>query len=125
MIKDVNNADVIAEVRKSFDDYNSALDSGDVEALNGFFWNSASTIRFGPTENLFGFEEIAAFRSGKWKGSGGSRRLEKVAIAALGPDFATTNALVRNTDGRVSRQSQTWARLPEGWRIVSAHVSQF
>jgi hypothetical protein len=24
---------------------------------------------------------------------------------------------------RLGRQSHTWLRLPEGWRIVSAHVS--
>jgi hypothetical protein len=125
MIEDINKADIIAEVRKSFEDYNSALDSGDVEALNGFFWNSASTIRFGPTENLFGYAEISTYRSGKWKSSGGSRVFENVAVTALGSDVATTNALIRSPDGRLSRQSQTWARLPEGWRIVSAHVSPF
>jgi hypothetical protein len=25
--------------------------------------------------------------------------------------------------GKIGRQSQTWARFPEGWRVVAAHVS--
>jgi hypothetical protein len=25
--------------------------------------------------------------------------------------------------GRIGRQMQTWVRLPEGWRIVAAHIS--
>lgn len=122
-LTDIDDADVIAEVRQSFEAYNSALDRDDVAALNGFFWNSPSTVRFGPTENLFGFGEITAFRSGKWKGTGGGRVIEKMAVTALGRNVAVTNALIRGADGRVSRQSQTWARLSEGWRITAAHVS--
>jgi hypothetical protein len=29
----------------------------------------------------------------------------------------------RDGSTRVGRQSQTWVRLPEGWRVVAAHVS--
>jgi hypothetical protein len=25
--------------------------------------------------------------------------------------------------GKMGRQMQTWARMPEGWRVVAAHVS--
>ena len=73
MIEQTNDAAIVAEVLQSFEGYNRALDEGDVDALNGYFWNAASTVRFGPTETLFGFDAIAAFRSGKWKGSGGGR----------------------------------------------------
>ena len=113
----------VAAVRECFERYNAALDQGDVEALNGFFWDSPSTIRFGPTETLFGYEAIAAFRSRTWKGAAGGRVIETVVVTAFGPDMATTNALIRSADGAVSRQSQTWVNLPEGWRIVAAHVS--
>lgn len=113
----------VAAVRECFERYNAALDQGDVEALNGFFWDSPSTIRFGPTETLFGYEAIAAFRSRTWKGTAGGRVIETVVVTAFGPDMATTNALIRSADGAVSRQSQTWVNLPEGWRIVAAHVS--
>ncbi|MBQ0819978.1 DUF3225 domain-containing protein [Microvirga sp. HBU67558] len=123
MIEQTNDPEIVAEVLQSFTRYNQALDAGDTAALNSFFWNSSSTVRFGPSENLFGFEEIAVFRSSRWKGTASERQIERVAVTALGDDVATTNALIRSRDGKVSRQSQTWARLPEGWRIVAAHVS--
>jgi hypothetical protein len=123
MIEETNNSDVVEEVLACFTAYNAALDAGDAEALNGFFWNSPSTVRFGPTETLFGIERIAAFRLGKWKASPMSREIVRVAVTALGRDVATTNALFRSANGRVSRQSQTWARFPEGWKIAAAHVS--
>jgi hypothetical protein len=25
--------------------------------------------------------------------------------------------------GKIGRQMQSWARFPEGWRVVAAHVS--
>ena len=124
MIEDVNDSEIVAEVRSAFEGYNAALDAGDVDALNEFFWNSSSTVRLGPTENLFGFDEISSFRSSRWKKTGGTREFERVVITSFGRDFATTNALIRGSRGKVSRQSQSWARLAEGWRIVAAHVSQ-
>ncbi len=123
MIGEIDTEATVAAVRDRFERYNAALDQGDVEALNGFFWNSPATIRFGPTETLFGYEAIAAFRSRTWKGTAGGRVIETVVVTAFGPDMATTNALIRSADGAVSRQSQTWVNLTEGWRIVAAHVS--
>ncbi len=123
MIGELDTEATVAAVRDCFERYNAALDRGDVEALNGFFWNSPSTIRFGSTETLFGYEAIAAFRARTWKGTTGGRIIETVVVTAFGPDMATTNALIRSADGSVSRQSQTWVNLPEGWRIVAAHVS--
>ena len=123
MIAQINEASTVAAVRDCFERYNAALDSGDTAALNGFFWQSPATIRFGPTESLFGYDAIATFRSKSWKGSAAGRVLEELVVTAFGPDVATTNAVYRAGDGRASRQSQTWAQLPEGWRIVAAHVS--
>ena len=34
----------------------------DIEALDGAFWNSPHTVRLGVAENLWSFDEIAAFR---------------------------------------------------------------
>ena len=124
MIKDINDSEIASEVRSAFERYNAALDAGDVDALNEFFWNSSSTVRFGPTENLFGFDEISSFRSAHWKITDGTRAIERVVITTFGRDFATTNALIHGGGGKVSRQSQTWARVAKGWRIVAAHVSQ-
>jgi hypothetical protein len=124
MSHEVNLPEIVAEVRQSFERYNVAIESGDTDALNGFFWNSPNTVRFGNGEHLFGHAEIASFRSGVWK-PGGARKLERLAITTLGRDFGTTWALFRRGDGTgpISRQSQTWARFPEGWRIIAAHVS--
>ena len=46
-------------------------------------------------------------------------------IITFGRDYAVANTeFYRDTvPGKVNRQSQTWVRMPEGSRIVSAHVS--
>ena len=38
-----NIPEIVAEVTHAFECYNAALGAGDVEALNGFFWNSPNT----------------------------------------------------------------------------------
>ena len=41
-----------------------------------------------------------------------------------GRDFGTANCeFQRHGGNRTGRQSHTWMRTPEGWRIVAAHVS--
>ncbi|MGZ5802303.1 MAG: AtzH-like domain-containing protein, partial [Burkholderiaceae bacterium] len=48
----------------------------------------------------------------------------RTVITTYGTDFATTNIeFIRDGSDRVGRQSQTWLRTPEGWRVVAAHVS--
>jgi hypothetical protein len=45
-------------------------------------------------------------------------------ITTYGTNFATTNIEFELAgDNRIRRQSQTWMRTPDGWRIVAAHVS--
>jgi hypothetical protein len=46
----------------------------------------------------------------------------KSVITSYGRDAATTNIEFARA-GRKGRQSQAWIRMPEGWRIVAAHVS--
>jgi Asp-tRNA(Asn)/Glu-tRNA(Gln) amidotransferase A subunit family amidase len=120
---EINLPDVVAEVTDAFHAYNEALVAADSERLNGFFWSAPHTVRFGPGENLFGHAEIAAYRSHRWTPNP-PRTLERLVVTTIGRDFGTTNGLFRRaTDGGLSRQSQTWARRPEGWRIIAAHVS--
>jgi hypothetical protein len=124
MTDEIDAPDVVAEVEAAFTAYNAALDAGDSTALNGFFWHDPHTVRFGVTEHLFGYDQISAFRSGVWTGSGGARQLDRLAVTTIGRDFATTMAVFsRPGQPTLSRQSQTWARRPEGWRIIAAHVS--
>jgi ketosteroid isomerase-like protein len=119
----LNDPNVLAEVRAAVDAYEDALMANDIEALDGFFWNSPHTVRFGVAENLYGFEEIAAFRVGRRGGSPQRRRL-RTDIVAFGPDIAVANVeFIRTDTGRNGRQSQIWLKTDCGWKVASAHVS--
>jgi hypothetical protein len=119
----INDPVVLAEVQAAFDAYEAALMSNEVEILDGLFWQAPETVRYGVGENLYGANEILAFRKARPGGSP-QRRLTRTVITTFGTDFATANTeFVRVGGARIGRQSQTWARLSEGWRIVSAHVS--
>lgn len=120
----VDDPEVLAEVEDAFRRYEAALLANDVEALNGFFRQAPETLRFGVAENLFGHEAIAAFR-GRPRAYDYERALSGTVITTYGRDFAIANTLFRRPSmaGRVGRQSQSWVRFPEGWRVVAAHVS--
>ena len=119
----VNDPAVLAEVTALVDAYEAALMSNDVQALDGAFWNSPHTVRLGVSENLWGFAEIAAFRVGRAGGSPPRTRL-RTEITTFGSDFAVANVAFRRDDtGKTGRQSQTWIRTADGWKVASAHVS--
>ncbi|MBD1905050.1 oxalurate catabolism protein HpxZ [Funiculus sociatus GB2-A5] len=120
---DINIPDVVAEVTAAFERYEKALISNDVAVLDELFWRSPHTLRFGVTENLYGYDAIATFRSQR-SPMNLERSLINTTITTYGRDFATANTeFQRLGSNRTGRQSQTWMRTPEGWRIVSAHVS--
>lgn len=119
----IDSPDVVAEIRRVFEAYEAALLANDVAALSSFFWRDPKAIRLGADGGLYGWEAIAGFRRGR-DVSDVVRDLERVEIHAFGPDVGVATAEYRRRgSGRTGAQSQTWARLPEGWRIVSAHVS--
>jgi hypothetical protein len=118
-----NDPEIVAEVRALFDRYETALMDNDVATLNALFWNSPHTLRYGVGENLYGHKAIAAFRSSR-AGGAPQRALRNTTIQTFGRDYATANTeFIRSGGTRIGRQTQTWERLPEGWRIVAAHVS--
>ena len=122
-MQEVNIPEVVAEVTRAFHDYERALVGNDIPALNQMFWRSPLTLRYGVRELLYSHDEIAQFRI--QRGAIDQRRtLRNTRITTFGHDFAMANTeyLPANSD-KVGRQSQTWVRMPEGWRIVSAHVS--
>ncbi len=121
---DVNLPDVHAEVTAAFARYEVALMANDAATLGAIFWDSAQVIRYGVGENLYGAGEIAAFRGAR-SPVGLARRLSRTVITTFGQDFATASTLFHrdSAPGKVGRQMQTWVRLPEGWRVVAAHVS--
>lgn len=119
----INDPDTLGAVQDAFDSYERALMENDLDALDALFWPSDLTVRIGPGQNLYGIEAIKAFRVARVGGSP-QRSLLKVVIATFGTDFATVNAeFQRVGTPRPGRQSQTWVRFAEGWRVVSAHIS--
>jgi Protein of unknown function (DUF3225) len=120
---DINLPDVLAEVTTVFERYERALITNDVTVLDELFWNNPLTLRYGVGENLYSYAEIAAFRASR-PSAGLARQLLNTVITTYGRDFATANTEFRREGGnKTGRQSQTWMRTPQGWRVVSAHVS--
>jgi hypothetical protein len=120
---DINIPEVVAEVTAAFERYEKALVCNDVAVLDELFWNSPHTLRFGVTENLYGYDEIASFRKNR-SPVNLERSLINTVITTYGRNFATANTeFQRQNSNRTGRQSQTWILTEEGWRIVSAHVS--
>ncbi len=118
----INLPDVVAEVTAAFAAYEAALISNDVATLDALFWDSPHTIRYGTAEVLHGAGEIKAFRAAR-PTAGLARTLDRTVITTFGRDMATASTLFRRAPGKLGRQMQTWVRLPEGWRVVAAHVS--
>ncbi|MBC5763677.1 oxalurate catabolism protein HpxZ [Ramlibacter albus] len=119
----INLPDVLAEVKAQFARYEQALVTNDVAVLDELFWDSPHTLRYGVTENLYGYGAIKDFRASR-PAQGLAREVLKTVITTYGRDFATANIEFQRAGGtKTGRQSQTWMRTPEGWRVVAAHVS--
>jgi len=122
-VHDINIPEIVAEVTVAHNRYDQALTDNNVEILDEMFWVSPHTLRYGITENLYGHDQIAGFRKAR-AGASFDRDVRKVTITTYGRDYATTNIeFTREPSERIGRQSQTWLRTDEGWRIVAAHVS--
>jgi hypothetical protein len=119
----INIPEVVAEVTAAFARYEAALVGNDVGTLDDLFWKAPYTVRYGITENLYGYDEIRAFRASR-SPAGLARALRRTVITTFGRDFATASTEFRRA-GTVAtgRQTQSWVRFPEGWRVVAAHVS--
>jgi hypothetical protein len=126
MSKDMNIdlPEIVAEVRAAFERYERALVSNDVDTLDEIFRDDPRTIRYGATEILYGYAEIKRFRAAR-SPVGLMRTLSNTVITTYGRDYAVASTLFRraNAPGKIGRQTQTWARFPEGWRVIVGHVS--
>jgi hypothetical protein len=119
----INIPEVVAEVTAAFERYEQALVSNDIAVLDELFWHSPQTLRYGVTENLYGYEQITDFRKSR-SSVNLERTLINTIITTYGRNFATANTeFQRQGSNRAGRQSQTWMLTDSGWRIVSAHVS--
>jgi ketosteroid isomerase-like protein len=122
-MSEINRPDVLAEVEALFDAYEQALVTNDVAVLDTLFFDSPHTLRYGATENLYGYEAIRAFRAAR-PGRGLARTVTARVVTTYGDACAVTNIEFRREgEPRIGRQSQTWVKMADGWRVVSAHVS--
>lgn len=121
---DINLPQPVAEMQAAFAEYEAALLANDAATLTKLFSETPETIRYGINENLYGADEIRAFRLANHSISL-KRRLSRTVITTYGRDFATASTLFHrdSAPGRIGRQMQSWVRNPEGWRVVAAHVS--
>jgi len=122
---EVNDPAIVAELHALYPRYEEALVANNVEVLTQMFWPSPLAIRFGAGENLYGMDEIEAFRKSR-PSTNLARRMIRLEIVTFGKDFGSvTLEFERDAHGGVvrGRQSQVWVRFEDGWKIVSAHVS--
>jgi hypothetical protein len=121
---EVNLPEIVAEVTEQFERYEAAFLSNDIAELDELFWNDPLAVRYGAGENLYSHEAIARFR-GQRSADDLDREILYAVVTTFGRDLAVTSAEFRRTkSGLTGRQSQTWVRTADGWRIVTAHVSQ-
>jgi len=121
----INDPEVVTELQALYPLYEQALVANDVKRLVAMFWAGPQVMRFGASENLYGPEELAAFRKAR-HAAGLARTVTRLDIVSFDRDFATITLEFERTtaSGNVhGRQSQVWVRFDEGWRIVQAHVS--
>ena len=120
---EINNPEIHAEVTESFWKYDNALIENDIDTVIELFWDSPHTLRYSPTDLLYGIQEIKSFRETQ-RGSPLKREVTKLVVTTFGRDYGTANCETKRTDtGALGRQSHSWVRLPVGWRIVAAQVS--
>ena len=120
---EINIPEIVEEVTAAFMRYEHALVANDVEMLDSLFWASPHTLRFGVTENLYGYNAIAEFRKER-PTIDLTRRLMNTVITTFGRDMATANTEFQRAGSTMSgRQSHVWLRTDQGWRIAAAHVS--
>ncbi len=120
----INEPSVVNEVRGIFDRYESALVADDLTTMTELFLDSAEIVRFGINDTEHGSEDLIGWRKAQPPHRPG-RSLSDVSVVTYGDTVAVVTAMFSYPDRPLlGRQSQTWVRFDEGWRIVHAHVSE-
>jgi hypothetical protein len=121
----VNDAAIIAELTELYLKYEDALCNNKLEVLDELFWQAPDVVRFGLAENLYGDEEIRAFRASRPVNKI-KREIFNLKVVTFDTNFASVTLEFRrviNDVERQGRQSQMWYKFDFGWKVVSAHVS--
>ena len=120
---EINRPDIVNDVHAEFERYEAALVENDVPTLNSFFWNSERAVRHGIAEECYGIEAIRRYRATA-KRVDPRRRLANTVITTFGDSFASVSTEFEDREQQqLGRQTQTWVRFAEGWKIVMAQVS--
>ena len=118
----LNIPSAVAELEIEHERYEKALAENDVDVLDLLFLKDESTLRFGADGAQFGYSAIAAMRANRRPP--GPREILSTSITTFGHDYGVANReFRRGADPRIGRQSQTWVKTGDGWKVVSAHVS--
>jgi len=111
---DVDLPEIVAEVKAAFERYEQAVVSNDVAVLDVLFRDDPRTIRYGATENLYGYDAIKAFRAAR-SPIGLARTLSKTVITTYGRDYAVASTLyparsgVRPRRGCDAKMAGAWS----------------
>ena len=118
---DVINRRSLQMLQESFSIYEKALNDNDINVMNKLFYNNDFVVRYGSTENLYGYTEIVNFRY-KRNPATVSRVLCRNSVILLQDDIAIINSeFVRGSIN--GRQTQVWHLFTDGWKIITAHIS--
>jgi hypothetical protein len=122
-MRSVNEPAVVASVIAAFQRYEAALLANDLDVLDGLMWRDPRLVRVGVDDRQDGFAAVSAFRRSQPRQTP-PRVLRDTAVVTFDDHTAVVTTTFVPTDGSpLGRQSQTWVRMPDGWRIVAAHVS--
>ena len=114
---------MVAAVVAAFERYEAALVANDVDALDELMWRDSRLVRVGIDDRQDGFAAVSAYRRSQTRQTP-PRVLRDTTVVTFDDHTAVVTTTFVPTDGSPwGRQSQTWVRMPEGWRIVAAHVS--
>lgn len=120
---DIKIPNAVLELTEAFDAYEVALVRNDIETLDRLFWCAPQVVRYRPREALYDHDEILAFRTSR-PSHGLDRIRTRQIVSTFGTTFGTEFTEFRRPGiDRIGRQSQSWARFDERWRVVAAHVS--
>ena len=120
---EIDRPDVLGAVRAAFADYEAALVAHDLPTLDRAFWDDPRVVRYGVADDQQGPDAIAQWRRDSGPVAAG-RTLRDTHVTTFGESVAIVWTQFTDDAGGTGRQSQVWARVDDGWRVVAAHVSR-
>jgi hypothetical protein len=120
-VLDAAGTPVPAGLLDAFWDYERALMSNDLDALDRLFAPGAETLRGDAAGILVGHEAISAFRQGR--GGAPARTIAHVSVTPIADAAALIIAITVPATGGRGQQTQLWRRIEGAWVVAAAHVA--